>query len=205
MSTFRTPVGPQAPTVYWRRRLLVALGVVAVIVIIILIIVRPGSTPAADKSPTPGPTTSAATPPSSAGSDTKLCDPSVIEVVAKTDAATYKAGVNPMLSATITNTGSKACTFDVGTAAQEYVITSGKDRIWSSKDCQTAAESTELELKPNTPQTTEPFAWDRTRSSAGTCDGERTAAVANASGPTYKLQVSFGKAESKLQPFQLFG
>ncbi|MFL0711298.1 MAG: hypothetical protein ACJLS2_00255 [Microcella pacifica] len=43
MSTLRNPVGPQPPQVYWRRRLVVGLGILAVIIIIILIVVRPGA------------------------------------------------------------------------------------------------------------------------------------------------------------------
>ena len=39
MSTIRTPVGPQPPSVYWRRRLVVLLALIAVIVVIVLIIV----------------------------------------------------------------------------------------------------------------------------------------------------------------------
>ena len=37
MSTFKHPVGPQPSKVYWRRRLLVGLGILAVIVVIVLI------------------------------------------------------------------------------------------------------------------------------------------------------------------------
>ena len=43
MSTIKHPVGPQSSKVYWRRRLVVGLGLLAVLVIILLIIVRPGS------------------------------------------------------------------------------------------------------------------------------------------------------------------
>ncbi|OIH92368.1 hypothetical protein [Curtobacterium sp. MCBA15_001] len=52
MSSFRHPVGPQKPGVYWRRRLTV-LGVIAVIVVVIVLIVvgRGNGAPAAAPSP----------------------------------------------------------------------------------------------------------------------------------------------------------
>jgi hypothetical protein len=43
MSTIRNPVGPLPPQIYWRRRIVVGLGVLAVLIIIVLIIVRPGT------------------------------------------------------------------------------------------------------------------------------------------------------------------
>lgn len=43
MSTLRNPVGPQPPSVYWRRRIMVLLGLIAVIVVVVLIVVRPGA------------------------------------------------------------------------------------------------------------------------------------------------------------------
>ena len=104
--------------------------------------------------------------------------------------------MQPKLSMSITNIGSAPCTFDVGTAAQEYIITSGSDRIWSSKDCQTGASANPVILAPGLEQTTTPFSWDRTRSSTTTCSGSRPAAVAGPDGPTYRLQVKLGDIES---------
>jgi hypothetical protein len=211
MSTIRTPVGPQPPSVYWRRRLLVLLGVVAVIVVIILIIVRPGSgSPDAGPSDTPNPSDTAATPsgspsPSfSSAAGGEACNPAQITVVAVTDATQYASGVQPMLSMKITNSGTAPCTFDVGTGVQEYVITSGTDRIWSSKDCQTAPTTTPQVLQPGVALSTTPFAWDRTRSATDTCNAARPAAVANADGPTYRLKVSLGGVESGDAVFRLF-
>jgi hypothetical protein len=211
MSTIRTPVGPQPPSVYWRRRLLVLLGVVAVIVVIILIIVRPGSgSPDAGPSDTPNPSDTAATPSGSpspsftSAAGGEACNPGQITVAAVTDATQYASGVQPMLSMKITNSGTAPCTFDVGTGAQEYVITSGTDRIWSSKDCQTAPTNTPQVLQPGVALSTTPFAWDRTRSSTTTCNTTRPSAVANADGPTYRLTVSLGGIESEDAVFRLF-
>lgn len=209
MSTIRNPVGPQPPNVYWRRRLLVGIGIVAAIIVIILIVVRPGSTPTGDKTPVPDssvsgtPTFPSNTATPNAGN---ACDPAAVTVEAVTDATEYAAGVQPMISMKITNTSAGPCTIDVGTAAQEYIITSGEDRIWSSKDCQTDPAAAPTPFNAAETKTTTPFAWDRTRSSTDTCQTvDRQAAVANADGPTYRLQVKLGDVESEQASFRLFG
>ena len=192
MSSIRNPVGPQPPAVYWRRRLLVAVGLIAVIVVIVLIVVRPGSgTPGANPSGTPSHSTTPS--PSGTAASGTACDPAVITLTAVTDAAKYPTGQQPLLSMTITNSGAVDCTFDVGTDAQEYVITSGADRIWSSKDCQTAPAANQLLLKSGVTQSTTPFAWDRTRSSTTTCSATNRPAV-TAGGASYHLQVHLGDA-----------
>jgi hypothetical protein len=196
MSTIKNPVGPQPPAVYWRRRLLLLLLVVVVIVVIVLIVVRPGSkTPSG--TPTGGASNSSSQSPSSgatSGDPSAACDPSVITLVPITDSASYAADAKPNLSMSITNSGASACTFDVGTDAQVYLITSGSDQIWSSKDCQTAPTATKQVLEPGKTLSTTPFAWDRTRSSTTTCTATRPAVTAG--GASYHLQVQVGDAKS---------
>jgi hypothetical protein len=209
MSTLRSPVGRQPPSVYWRRRLLVLLGLIAVIVVIVLIVVRPGQTPSAGPSNSPSPSTSGSpsgtpTPTFTSAAGGEACNSGQIAIAAITDSNTYASGVQPALSMSITNIGAAPCTFDVGTAAQEYIITSGTDRIWSSKDCQTGAVANPVVLAPGVEQRTTPFAWDRTRSSTDTCNTTRPAAVAGPDGPTYKLQVKLGDIESTETAFRLF-
>ena len=111
-----------------------------------------------------------------------------------TDAASYAAGVQPQLSMSITNSGASACTFDVGTDAQVYVITSGSDQIWNSKDCQKTPTPNKQVLEPSKPVSTTPFAWDRTRSSTTTCTGTRPEVTAG--GASYHLAVQVGDAKS---------
>jgi hypothetical protein len=201
MSTIKNPVGPQPPSVYWRRRLVLLLGLVAVVVVIVLIVVRPGSA-SGDDAKNPGAkddTRSSATgdasgtPSGSASGGT--CAASAVSLAAITDASSYAAGVQPQISMSITNTGSTACTFDVGTSAQLYTITSGADPIWSSKDCQTGAASSVQTLEPGKTLTTQPFGWDRTRSSTTTCDTQRAAVVAG--GASYHLSVELGTVKAK--------
>ena len=209
MSTIRNPVGPQPPAVYWRRRLLLALGVIAVIVVIVLIVKGQPGKPAADKTPKPGPSasdtpsgnpfpSSSSTPGTGDTGNTgsaPACAPASVNLIAITNASSYSAGSNPQLSMTVMNTGAAACSYDVGTGAQEYIITSGNDSIWDSKDCQTAPTSTQQVLQPGVALTTSPpLAWDRTRSSKTTCNSTRPPVIAG--GASYHLSVKLGASSS---------
>lgn len=197
MSTFRTPVGPQPPKVYWRRRLILGLGALAVIVIIILIIVRPGSgspspsgTTKSGVSPSVRPSTAASTPAAGAA-----CAPAKIKLLAVTDKATYASTEQPKISMSITNTGTVDCTINLGSTQQELAITSGSETIWDSKNCQTAPVDTPVTLKPGVTVTTPAIAWDRTRSSKTTCDATRPPVTAG--GASYHLGVKVGVLSSK--------
>jgi hypothetical protein len=196
MSTLRTPVGPQPNNVYWRRRLLVILGVLVVILIIILLIVRPGGSakPAATKTPTPPQKTSTAV---------VECKASGLDVEAVTDALSYAPGVDPKISLTITNTGTNPCTFKVGSDVQDYEITSGTEKIWSSKDCQKDAVPLTRTLEPGKALSTSPIDWDRTRSDKTTCSVKNRPSVI-AKGASYHLTVSVdGVASKKSKQFIL--
>ncbi len=202
MSSIRNPVGPQPPNVYWRRRLIVLIGIVAVIVVILLIVFAPkGGSPSAADTKTPSPHATDPNPdPSFTGGATDAasgaCAPSVITITPITDAASYAAGTQPQLSMSITNSGAKACSIDVGTKAQDYIITSGADSIWNSADCQTDATSSVQTLQPGKTLTTQPFPWSRTRSSKDTCSAPNPAQV-TAGGASYHLQVKLGNVTSK--------
>ena len=168
MSTFRNPVGPQAPAVYWRRRLLVALGLIAVIVVVVLIIVRPGSgAPTGGASGgTPTPTTTVSTDPD----DVAACDPAKVSVEAVTDAVAYDPGVNPQLQLVLKSTATAPCTIEAGSDVQVFTITSGEEVIWKSTDCQVEPQEQVQLLNPGVPVSSASLAWDRTRSSPDTCD-----------------------------------
>lgn len=184
MSSLRNPVGPQPASVYWRRRLLVLLGILAVVVVVVLIVVRPP----ADGGGTATPAPPAATPSASAVADGE-CRPGVVQIEPVTDSNSYAAGVQPQISMTITNVGAAPCTFDVGPAAQEYIIMSGSDLIWNSRDC-LSGESLVQTLEPNVALSTTPFPWDRARSSPDTCTTSRPEVIAG--GATYRLSVKLG-------------
>ncbi|MEO6944608.1 MAG: hypothetical protein ABI053_07840 [Lacisediminihabitans sp.] len=195
MSTFRNPVGPQSNRVYWRRRMIVGLGILAVIVIIILIVSRPGAKdPATTTSASPAPASTASAPASTA-KDSDACIPSKIKLEAVVDQTSYAAGVNPQISMKITNTGKTVCTMNLGSTQQELKITSGSETYWDSKDCQSDAVDTPTVLKPGDVLSTPAIAWDRTRSSTTTCGASRTPVTAG--GASYHLSVRLGDIVSK--------
>jgi hypothetical protein len=205
MSTFRNPVGPQPSRVYWRRRLILALGLVAIIIIVILIVNRPsGTTPVATQATggaTPPPAAASAEPTAAPG-ETVACDPTKVTVAPTTDAAAYDAGVAPALSFNLTSRMTNPCTLSAGSDLQEFIITSGADRIWSSKDCQLDPVAATATLLPGVPFAGTPITWDRTRSSPDTCETERP--QVDAGGATYKLEVNVGDVTSAAQqPFLL--
>jgi hypothetical protein len=194
MSTFRNPVGPQSSRVYWRRRLVVGLGLLAVIVIIILIVVKPGSgTPTGNPKPGASNSTGASDKPTAGSTnpaDAVACDPAKVTVEAATDATSYDAGVNPALSFTLKSLMTTPCTLAVGSDVQEFTVTSGDERIWSSKDCQTDPAAATTVLMPGVPKAGPSVVWDRTRSSTSTCDTTRDPVIAE--GASYHLTVTVG-------------
>lgn len=206
MSTVRNPVGPQPSNVYFRRRLVVGLGLLAVIVIILMIIFAPRGDGASDSSSNPAGGSSVATPsPSgSAGAAATVapCATGTITVVAVTDADNYAAGVLPQLSLTVTNDGAVTCTFNAGSDVQQYRITSGSDQIWNSVDCQTEPVAAVVELEAGETISTTPIPWDRTRSDPSTCSDNRS--PVSAGGATYRLAVIVDEVESAEVPFLLY-
>jgi hypothetical protein len=200
MSTLKHPVGRQPSKVYWRRRLVVGLGLVAVLVIIFLIVVKPGASSGepAKTLPTALTTDAASAAPAHAASatDGAVCDPQKVRVEAITDAVDYDPGQQPQLSVSITNTGKNACVLNVGTSQQVFTISSGTDVYWTSSDCQTGATDAEMTLKPGkTVSSATPIAWDRTRSAPGTCQSP-TRESAPAGGASYHLSVAVAGIES---------
>jgi len=186
MSTFRNPVGPQPPKVYWRRRLLVALGLLAIIVIIVLIVVRPAPTAPTTPGASPSGSTPSATPTNPANA--KACDPTKVTVTATTDSNSYAAGVNPVLTFALKSTDSVACTFSAGSDVQQFTVKSGDEIYWNSKDCQTAPVAAQVVLQPFIPFAGASVTWDRTRSSTTTCNTDRPQVPA--AGASYHLIVT---------------
>ncbi|VXB95019.1 hypothetical protein [Frigoribacterium sp. 9N] len=217
MSTFKNPVGPQPPSVYWRRRAVLALGLIAVVVIIVLIVVRPGSgsaepgaaattsSPPADAAPSePAATETAPAADATAdpadtstegASDAATCSTRDIELKPVTDKTSYAATELPQISMSITNSGRADCSIDLGSAQQTLVITSGEEQYWSSKDCQVNGTNQVVTLTAGQTLSTPPIAWDRTRSSADTCESTSREPV-TAGGATYRLAVSVGDITS---------
>lgn len=202
MSTFKNPVGPEEPRVYWRRRLVVGLGIVVVLIVIISIVSSIGRASSSGPSgaathttaPPASPSTSA-TPGTTTGATAAACSPANIVLVPVADKATYAATEDPQISMTIVNNGGAACSMNLGSTQQELIITSGSETIWDSKDCQTAPVDTPFVLQPGKVEPTGVVKWDRTRSSTTTCSSTRAPVAAG--GARYHLAVKVGAITSK--------
>ncbi|MDY1003862.1 hypothetical protein [Curtobacterium sp. CFBP9011] len=222
MSSFRHPVGPERPGTYWRRRALV-LGVVLLVVVVVVLIVvgRGNGAPAAGPTPGGGASSAAAdagagsgsgsagsgasgaasgapssspTPSAATRKDGAACATDQIALTPVLDKRVYAAGEDPQIAMSIKNTGSNSCHMDLGSAQQVLTITSGKEQYWSSKDCQTGGTDQDVTLKAGQQLTTPAIAWDRTRSSATTCDAARASVTSG--GASYHLQVAVGEITS---------
>jgi hypothetical protein len=222
MSSFRHPVGPERPGTYWRRRALVLGVLVLVVVVVVLIVVGRGNgAPAAGRTPASGASSAAAdaaapgpaagsgsgasnsasgapssspTPSAAARKDGAACATDQIALTPVVDKSVYAAGEDPQIAMTIKNTGSNSCHMDLGSAQQVLTITSGKEQYWSSKDCQTGGTDQDVTLKAGQQLTTPAITWDRTRSSATTCDAARASVTGG--GASYHLQVAVGDITS---------
>ncbi len=82
---------------------------------------------------------------------------------------------------------------ELNTAQMVFTITSGSETYWSSTDCQQNPTNQPIILMPATPVTTQAVTWDRTRSSADTCDQQRDPVPTG--GASYHLAVSLDGIE----------
>ncbi len=182
------PVGPEPASVYWRRRIVVILGVLVVLALLWWLISLGGSSApvASSTSPAPSPTmTTAAPSPSgspsaspSASVSGAPCLDSDITVTVTTAQQTYPVGGPVEFVMKISNTGTTACARDVGPAANTFTVTSGGFDVWSSDACTDPGESQEEEIPAG-----EAFAvkgtWDGTVTANG-CGASATPAQAGA-------------------------
>ncbi len=148
--------------------------------------------PAADS---PGPT--ATVPPTPTTPPTPTCDPAKIVVAAATDKPLYGPTENPVLTLKVTNQNSIPCPVNLGTSQMEYLITSGPDRIFDSKDCQDGASDLPKTIAAGASETAN-FPWPRTRST----EGCKAVTVKPRPGQ-YVLTTSLGATQSKKAVFEL--
>ncbi|MFJ3322501.1 hypothetical protein [Curtobacterium sp. NPDC086286] len=220
MSSFRHPVGPEKPGVYWRRRAMV-IGVLLLIVVVVVLIVvgrggasaDPGPSPTSASASSAGPSSSPRATPSAAASpsgsaspsasssssdsakDGSTCTKEQIELTPVVDKTSYGPTEDPKIAMSIKNTGSNSCHMDLGSSQQVLTISSGEEQYWSSKDCQTGGTNQDVTIKAGQTLTTPAIAWDRTRSSTSTCDSSRPSVTGG--GASYHLEVAVGNIESK--------
>lgn len=172
------PVGPQPPSVYWRRRL-VLLGAIAVAIVLLAITVKiaaggadqpaAGSTPRT-QSNTPPATTHAAvttqqrssssvqrsTSPASDGSSrnstpAQTCLPQQLAIQAVVGQSSYHIGDKPVLELQVTNTGAGPCVQDLADKQVELRVYNGESRVWGSHDCQIEPGTNDRTLAVNRP------------------------------------------------------
>ena len=152
--------------------------------------------PAAGASPTPSASEPAATPTPSA---TPGCNQNLVTVSASTDKAAYGPGENPMLTLKVTNGGTMPCEVNIGTSQMEFLVTSGPDRIFSSRDCQAKSEDLVKVIAPGASETAN-FPWSRNRSVEGCQPIE---AKPGGGGAYYIFTAKLGSKASPKAVFQL--
>jgi hypothetical protein len=122
-----------------------------------------------------------------------------VTVSASTDKPAYGPGENPMLSLKVTNGGTFPCEVNIGTSQMEFLVTSGSDRIFSSKDCQASSEDLVKVIAPGASETAN-FPWNRNRSAEG-C--KAVTAAPGGGGAYYIFTAKLGSRASPKAVFQL--
>ncbi|NMR18767.1 hypothetical protein [Cellulomonas fimi] len=191
MSTVLHPAGPNPPRVYWVRRLVVLVVLGAVVWgLVALGSIALGRFGPDDAAAAAGQTTAAegagetAADASDEGTGAGAvdaaeddaedapaapvdCTPDSLQLALTTDALEYAADADPVLRASITNIGDVPCTVDAGDATREVLITSGADRIWSTKDCAAPETASRQILLGTGAQDPAEITWQRVRSGEG--------------------------------------
>ncbi|MGN8247232.1 hypothetical protein ACTHAM_000905 [Cellulomonas soli] len=164
------PTGPLPARVYWVRRLVV-LGIPLLVIVLVVwwfagrgdSAAEPGgtTTPAAEQGAEP-----AAEDQGDEGG-VAACPAASLAVAITATATSFAEGSDPTFDLTITNSGTVACLVEAGTSQAEVLITSGSDRIWSSRDCAAAEAATNQLLIDAGDSHQQQLGWDRTRSAEG--------------------------------------
>jgi len=170
----------------------------------------PGLTPVVATTTTPPPAATTTAPPAAtttappvavtttpAAPVVPKCGPNAIQLTLTTDHTVYAAGALPRFVLVVTNASAAPCRVDVGTAARNFVVTSGSDRIWSSADCtKTAANVSVFKAKESVSYSHD---WGRARSNPAGCAAQGTQALPG----TYKVVAHVGDVTSAIAVFRL--
>ncbi|WP_413249610.1 hypothetical protein [Sinomonas flava] len=203
----------QSPEVYRRRRIAVVVlmvlilgvlgvGVSAAVVAVGSNAAGEAAASAATAGPEPTPSGDASTPSAAptetaSATPTPSCDPHLITVAASTDKAVYGPSEKPLFTLKVTNGNPIPCEVNVGTKQMEFLVVSGVDRIFSSKDCQATAEDLPKTIAAGGSETAN-FPWSRVRS----IEGCKAATVQPKPG-IYVLTASLGATTSSKAVFEL--
>lgn len=177
MSGLLSPIGPEPPGVYWRRRIVAIVVLLAIFVLLWWLIwgrggggdvtpaPSPTTSPSASPSPEPGPT-SASPSPEPEPTEITDCTEADVLVEARAEEAIYPVGSTPTLTLSVTNIGMRPCNRDVGPGANELRITQGEVTIWSSDDCNPNEDKDVITLDRGDAFETQ-LVWDGYLSEAG--------------------------------------
>lgn len=168
MDGLRDPIGGKPSEIYWRRRIVAAIGVVLVLVVIFFLATSPsgdGKKASVVKATVTPAVTSAdpSAPPSGDGS--RPCTAADVQLAMAASSTTFAAGSLPVFNVDIKQSGATPCRLDTAAAETELKITSGKDRIFSSLDCPADPTITAKQflLQPGASETFQ-VTWNRKRS-----------------------------------------
>lgn len=137
--------------------------------------------------------------PTSTPTATPGCNQNLVTVSASTDKAAYGPDENPLLTLKVTNGGTMPCEVNIGTSQMEFLVTSGADRIFSSRDCQAKSEDLVKTIAPGASETAN-FPWARNRTLEGCQPIE---AKPGAGGAYYIFTAKLGSRASPKAVFQL--
>jgi hypothetical protein len=145
------PVGDLAPSVYWRRRVMLLAALVLAGVSCYALFFRGGgdgapaaggSVGASGQSPATGGSTaqtsgdaSSAAATSSSPAGPQPCQPAQLTITAASSAASYPAGAKPSVAIVVTNKGPAPCVQDLSDNQIELRVYNGSARVWGSHDC----------------------------------------------------------------------
>lgn len=159
-----------------------------------------GREQASSAEPSPHSATASASPaPTPTATPTPSCDQKLVTVTAATDKPAYGPDEKPLLTLKVTNGGKMPCKVNLGTSQMEYLITSGDDRIFSSRDCQAKSEDLIKEIAPGASETAN-FPWSRNRTLEGCRPIE---AKPGTGGAYYVFTAKLGAKTSPKAVFQL--
>lgn len=137
---------------------------------------------------------------SSASVDAPACDPGALTVAAVTDKTTYATGEDPVFTIKLTNSGTVACSVDVGTSQLKLVVSDTSGTVWQSSDCATGSSDTDKYwdyvkvVQPGESLVSVGVTWDRVSSNASDCSA--SGSVVAAGGASYWLNASVGEVMS---------
>lgn len=141
----------------------------------------------------------AATAPVPTPSATPACNQNLVTVTGSTDKQAYGPDEKPLLTLKVTNGSTMPCEVNIGTSQMEFLVTSGPDRIFSSRDCQTTSEDLVKTIAPGASETAN-FPWPRIRSVEGCTAVE---AKPGAGGASYVFTAKLGSRAGPKAVFQL--